>query len=69
MLDLLEDKKVLLRECEELRCQVGLKTTQYRDLERRCREGADQRTVLEEQIGQIKKDLSSLTRLNRDALE
>lgn len=69
VLDLLEDKKVLLRECEELRCQLGAKTVQYMDLERRCAEGREQRRLLEDQIGLIKKDLNSLTRLNRDALE
>jgi hypothetical protein len=69
VLDLLEDKKVLLRECEELRCQLGAKTVQYMDLERRSAEGREQRRLLEDQIGLIKKDLNSLTRLNRDALE
>ena len=48
VLDLLEDKKVLLRECEELRCQLGAKTVQYKDLERRCKDGKEQRRILEE---------------------
>ena len=60
---------MLLRECEELRCQLGAKTVQYKDLERRCKDGKEQRRLLEDQISQIKQDLNSLTRLNREALE
>ena len=61
MLDLLEDKKVLLRECEELRSQLATKTAQMRDLERRCQEGREQRRALEDQIQGVKRDLTSLT--------
>ena len=41
ILDLLEDKKVLLRECEELRCQLGAKTMQLKELERRCEDSSE----------------------------
>lgn len=68
VLDLLEDKKSLLRETEELRCQLTSKTATLEELERRYDHGREQRRSLEDQISQAKKDLSNLTKLNKEAL-
>ena len=67
--DLIEEKKALIRETEELRIQLTSKTSSYKELQSRCELMKEQRKALEEQIAQIKKDLSNLTKINQEALE
>jgi len=68
-LDLIEEKKSLIRELEELRIQLSSKTSSYKELQSRCELMKEQRKTLEEQIAQIKRDLSNLTKINKEALE
>jgi hypothetical protein len=67
--DMLEEKKTLIRDLEELRSQLISKTVSYKELQSRFELMKDQRKTLEEQITQIKRDLSNLTKLNKEALE
>lgn len=49
-LDLIEEKKGLIRETEELRIQLTSKKSSYKELQSRCELMKVQRRALEEQI-------------------
>ena len=68
-LDLLADKKRLLQETEELRLQLSARSASQRELQQRCEQMKEQRRALEEQIAQIKMDLASLGKVNREAMQ
>lgn len=67
-LDAVEYIKRKEKECEELRVQLNTKSEYIKDLERKYEKTRNEQEKMEEQLMQIRKDITKINDGNREAL-